>query len=209
MKEYLLKFTGADWASIVKTLIYFAMFCIAFFSLKDAIKNLISRIKNFAGASFASPEQAEQKVGETDNNAEKFDNVVLENYRKGVESDLHQLKDGDEEKIKFLIVELAVTRMVLNFEKIYSIIYGGQILFLKELNIFRAGKPKGEFEHYYVAIRSTNMEVFENMSFPEYMKFLLDAGLLTEQGVNYIITPVGIEFVNWLVREGKLENKSP
>ena len=207
MKEYLLRFTGADWASIVNTLIYFAAFCIAFFCLKDAIKSLMSRVKNFGGTNFASSEQAEQKVEKTDNSVVD-NNAVVENYKQGIKTQLD--KDGikDEDKNEFLIKHLATAQILLEFERVYSMIFGGQIRFLKELNASQpAGRPKSHFEKHYAVIRSDNMKFFSDTNFSEYMGFLLARGLIRQVGDNYVINIFGIEFLSWMVREGKIEDK--
>ena len=218
MKEYFLRFTGADWASMVNTLIYFWMLCTLIravvHNFKGDIKSLMSRVKKVGPASFVPKNQAKQEFKEADNNVVTSNlvvtpnSVVLNERMNGIKNEL-EIRDGsNEEQTELLIAHLAGAQILLHFEKIYGAIFGGQIRFLKELNTVRVtGKPKSYFEKYYAALSSTDADFFATTNFSEYMGFLLVTNLIKEAGDNYVINPIGVEFLNWLVTEGKIENK--
>ena len=218
MKEYFLRFTGADWASMVNTLIYFWMLCTLIravvHNFKDDIKSLMSRVKKVGPASFAPKNQAKQEFKKADNNVVTShpvvtpNSIVLNERMNGIKDELKRRDGSDEEKTELLIAHLADAQILLHFEKIYGVIFGGQIRFLKELNTVRVpGKPKSYFEKYYKALSSTDVEFFATTNFSEYMNFLLVTNLTNDVGDNYVITPTGVEFLSWLVTEGKIENK--
>ena len=53
----------------------------------------------------------------------------------------------------------------------------------------------------------TYPEALEKWPNEQYLKFLYDSFLIIKEGDNIHITDLGIEFLTWLAREGRIQHK--
>jgi hypothetical protein len=138
------------------------------------------------------------------------DSIVLRDIEGRIKTDLVQKgleAEGDTAKV--LIKHLAGTRVLLEFEQIHNLIFGSQIFLLKKLNeVAGQGKPSNLIAAHFEHIKSLFPESFGEWSLDQYLGFLLDRSLITTKGNVYHITNLGVEYLTWLTRNGKREDKT-
>jgi hypothetical protein len=110
---------------------------------------------------------------------------------------------------RILIRHLAGSNIVLDFERIYNLIFGSQIQLLKELN---AKTPNGKQEiDVFKGIDKVLYQYREQLSewtHEIYLGYLYNSTLIMKNDENIIhISVKGVEFLTWLVRNGLREDK--
>ncbi|MBU4288097.1 MAG: hypothetical protein KKI12_08000 [Proteobacteria bacterium] len=114
--------------------------------------------------------------------------------------------DGD--SIKVLVKHLAGTQLLLAFERIHSIIFGSQIFLLKRLNESAGvGKPMVFVEQHIDHVRNMFSENLSSWTNEQYLQFLFDRILIVRNDEQLHVTNLGVEYLTWLVRNGRSDNK--
>lgn len=113
--------------------------------------------------------------------------------------------DGDTTTI--LIKHLAVTQRELDFEKIYSSIFESQIYLLRKINETQGSGRLSEYVDSHFASVKEKFEEFNDWDRDKYCQYLLNNGLLITTDNLFIITVKGNEFLTWLAKRGKIEEK--
>jgi len=114
--------------------------------------------------------------------------------------------DGD--TIKVLIKHLGAAKILLEFEQIHNLIFGSQIFLLKKLNeVAGQGKPREFVAAHFEQIKSLFPEILGNWSLEQYLVFLLSRLLITIKGNVFHITNLGVEYLTWMIRNGRREDK--
>lgn len=109
--------------------------------------------------------------------------------------------------VDLLIQYLADANIAREFEFAYSLIFGSQIRLMKHLNELRGvGATKEQTAAFYTQVQATHPEL-NNWSLEEYLTFPLNKLLICIERDNYHITRRGIEFLQWMPRMGRTENK--
>jgi hypothetical protein len=133
------------------------------------------------------------------------DTIVLRDVEGHITSDLQQKgleTAGD--TVKILVKRLAATTILLEFEQIYNLIFGSQIFLLKKLNeVAGQGKASDLIRDYFKRVQNLFPESFNNWSLEQYLEFLINRSLITTRGNIYHITNLGVEYLTWMVRNGK------
>ena len=109
---------------------------------------------------------------------------------------------------EILIKHLAATQIALHFETIHNLIFGSQLTLLKELNSIKPeGLPKKDMDTYISSIFKQFPSAFKDWNHDTYLSFLFShiLILITEQDKIHITTR-GVEFLAWIVRNGKRED---
>lgn len=137
--------------------------------------------------------------------------VVIEEIEKNIKHDLDEKSlnyDGPTNAI--LIRHLAATKLLLEFEIINSLIFGSQLRLLKILNsAISIGKSKYFVTEYFAKVKSDFVDSFKEWDLNMYLEFLYTKLLITNDDEGNIhITYLGQEYLIWLTRNGKNENKS-
>lgn len=111
---------------------------------------------------------------------------------------------------EILIKHLAATQIALNFETTYNLIFGSQLTLLKELNAIKPqGLSKQEVELYISRVFKQFPNSYNDWDFDKYLSFLYSSFLILKTDAETIhITVRGVEFLSWIVRVGKREDKS-
>lgn len=113
--------------------------------------------------------------------------------------------EGD--TIKLLVRYLAATQLALDYEQIYNLIFGSQILLLKRLNeVVGQGKPKEYIDEYFAKVQTTFTDL-KTWSLDQYLDFLFKSTLITNVSGKYHITNKGVDFLSWMIRNGRTENR--
>jgi hypothetical protein len=111
------------------------------------------------------------------------------------------------DSIKVLIKHLAATRVLLEFEQIHNLIFGSQIFLLKKLNeVAGQGKPVEFVATHFEHVKGLFPEQLSEWSLEQYLAFLIGRLLVTTKGNVFHITNLGVEYLTWMVRNGKRED---
>ncbi len=135
--------------------------------------------------------------------------IVLQDIEGRIKGDLKEKgleTEGD--TVKVLTKQLAATMVLLEFEQIHNLIFGSQIFLLKKLNeVAGQGKPAEFIVTYFQNVKGLFPEQLGDWSLDQYLAFLLSRLLIVTRGNVFHITNLGVEYLTWIVRSGKSEDK--
>ncbi len=184
------------------------------FVFKRPLSSFIARVKSIdkSGVKTSATPEAQREEGKKEAVQELLDaigtSIVLKDLEDRIKSDLH--KRGLETKgdtITVLIKHIAGTKMLLGFEQIHNLIFGSQIFLLKKLNeVAGQGKPREFIKSHYQAAQELFSEQLGSWVLDQYLSFLLDRLLITIDDNTYHITHFGVEYLTWIVRNGKRDD---
>ncbi|MBT6230993.1 MAG: hypothetical protein HON76_20505 [Candidatus Scalindua sp.] len=139
-------------------------------------------------------------VGDSIVISELVDRIKAEMEEKGLST------HGD--SVKILIKHLAGTRLLLTFEQIHSLIFGSQIRLLKKLNESTGIGKATDFVHTYIDIaKSTHADNLSSWDYNQYLSYLYSSLLIVDDDNNNIhITELGVEYLTWIIRDGRRED---
>lgn len=113
--------------------------------------------------------------------------------------------EGD--SIRVLVKHLAGTQLLLTFERIHSSIFGSQINLLKTLNeVTGQGRPLREMSQYFERVRIAFKEELGEWSLEQYLGYLFGQSLIVRHDNQFHITNLGVEYLTWMVRNGRRED---
>ena len=137
------------------------------------------------------------------------DSIVISELETKIINDMKDRNlsvDGD--SIKVLVKHLAGTQLLLAFEQIHSLIFGSQIFLLKKLNeSVGVGRPMTFVEQHINVVRNMFPENLSSWTDEQYLQFLYSKLLIIRNDEQLHITNLGVEYLTWLVRNGRSENK--
>lgn len=136
------------------------------------------------------------------------DSVVVKEIETGILADLSSkgLNTSDE-TVHILSRHLAFTQLALQFEQVYDTIFGSQIILLKKLNEHKGiGRDRKFIDDYFSTVKSLWSQ-FKDWDTDTYLSFLIRSNLITLVSGNYHITNKGVDFLTWLIKFGRDENK--
>ena len=114
--------------------------------------------------------------------------------------------EGDTSNI--LIKFLAAATILLEFEQIHNFIFGSQIFLLKKMNeVAGQGREKEYVIGHFERVKVLFGEQLGNWSFEQYMGFFFTRSLVTVDKDNYHITNLGVEYLTWMARNGRSEDR--
>ncbi|HJU20379.1 MAG TPA: hypothetical protein VJ770_28320 [Stellaceae bacterium] len=130
--------------------------------------------------------------------------VIIREQKLRIRKDLEKLSllNNKDETIDILIQHLAIQQLLYAVERTYRIIFGSQIAILNHLNV---NDPTTEriIQVFYEEAETKFPKAYENYSFDAYLSFLINSNLLIKtNNVTYMITPLGKEFLQWMVAQG-------
>jgi hypothetical protein len=112
------------------------------------------------------------------------------------------------ETTKVLIKYLAAAQVGLEFEQIQNLIFGSQIFLLKKLNeVTGQGQLPTLVEAHFEEVQSMFPDSFADWSLEKYLYFLFERNLVVHQDCRYHITNLGKEYLVWMARTGRADNK--
>lgn len=113
------------------------------------------------------------------------------------------------DSVKYLVRNLAVSYINLGHEQAYYAIYGSQIRLLKKLNeVAGTGQSRVFIDEYFKNLDKEFPGIFVNWTTDLYLQFLLNNLLITYQNGLYHITVKGKDFLVWMAKTSKKEDKS-
>ncbi len=106
---------------------------------------------------------------------------------------------GEKEQISVLTRILATTRVESEFSRIAHIIYGSQLEFLVHLSGKHSGATMSVASSFFEKAKESFPDLHSPHAVDEWLKFLYDAGLITEKERVIDITQFGTDFLKYLV----------
>lgn len=133
---------------------------------------------------------------------------VLQDIEGRIRKDLQDRGlDADGDTAKVLIKHLAATKVLLEFEQIHNLIFGSQIFLLKKLNeVAGQGKPREFVVAHFEHIKALFPGTFLDWDIDQYLGFPISRSLVLVQDGMYHITNLGVEYLTWIVRNGRRED---
>ena len=198
-------------AIIIIVLVFFLVF-------RRAITAVIGNVKKVGkdGVTIDQPEPPQPDVRENGRDAvQELVNQVtrsemLDEAKESIEQFLEsQNLPTESNKVEVLVAHLATTQILLEFERIHLFIFGSQITLLKNLNsVAGVGRTKGFLQEFYEAIKTQFPTAFSNWTLDQYLQYLINQLLIRVDGDRFQITIKGVEFLIWMARFGRDENKA-
>ena len=111
------------------------------------------------------------------------------------------------ETVKVLLRHLAGTQLILEFEKIHSVIFGSQLYLLRMLNSSPEGMPEENVSHFYGKVKLQFFESLKNWAVENYLAYLYSSALITKKDNNVYLSNFGVEYLTWIVKNGIAEDK--
>ncbi len=192
------------------------LFALVFvFLFRGPLAALISRITSIdkSGVKAVPAPEAQREKRKTEAVQELLlavgDSIVLRDIEGRIRSDLDERDlETDTDTAKVLIKYLGAARILLEFEQIHNLIFGTQIYLLKRLNeVVGQGEACDHVTTYFESIKERFEDEFANWSLDEYMTFLCNRALVTVEADKYHITNLGVEYLTWIARNGRSENR--
>ncbi|MBI5888237.1 MAG: hypothetical protein HZB82_05950 [Deltaproteobacteria bacterium] len=194
------------------TLVFAAFFIIIF---RKALNGLISRVTSIdkSGVKVAPTPEIQREEQKKEFVQELLlaagDSVMIRDIEERIKTELTSKgleTNGD--TVVVLIKHLAATQLFLKFEQTHSVIFGSQIFLLKKLNeVAGQGKPQEFIVAHFENTKKIYPATFEKWSLEQYLSFLFSWSLLTVKDNNYHITNLGVDYLTWIARYGKSEDK--
>ncbi len=111
-----------------------------------------------------------------------------------------------EHVVEYLTDNLAFARTLWYFENTFTIIYGGQISFLKILNDRQGvGLAKADLDGLWNQHQAKLAPALDSWNGTVYLSFLYARGFIADQGNVVMITETGVEFLMWMIKVGRSE----
>lgn len=206
--EEIIKALGWPHFSFLFALIFVLLF-------RSQLAGLISRVTSIGkeGVKASPTPEAQREKQKTEAVQELLlaigDSIVLRDVEGSIKSDLSSRGleiEGD--AVKVLIKHLAAAKILLEFEQVHNLIFGSQIYLLKKLNeVAGQGQKRDNVLSHFEHVRERFKSALGNWSFEQYMAFLLGRSLITVDNDTYHITNLGVEYLTWLARSGRSENR--
>jgi hypothetical protein len=111
------------------------------------------------------------------------------------------------ETINLLVRHLAVYQLYHAAEQLYRTIFGSQIAVLKRMN-FEGPMNRDAMRKFYDEAAEKFPMLYNKYPFESYANFLKNHRVVTtNDDINYAITALGKEFLQWMVMEGATDIK--
>lgn len=115
--------------------------------------------------------------------------------------------DGDTNKV--LIKHLAGTQILLAFERVHSLIFGSQIYLLKKLNeVVGQGRDLEFVLNHFAHVKGISPNELGDWDAEQYLAYLYSQILIKRHMDQFHITNFGVEFLTWMARNGRREDKA-
>jgi hypothetical protein len=192
-------------------LIFSLVFALIF---RKAIERFIDRVKSVSRDgvstdSITNDQIQQSKTQVVEDFMRQGDSVLLKEVESAIKANLEEKGlDASSDTAKVLIHHLAATQIALEFEQVYSMIFGSQLYLLKNLNELKgSGLDSDSIQKHYENVKTHFSDSFPSWSVGQYMNFLTSRFLVRQELDRYHITVRGAEFLLWIVRESRRENK--
>jgi len=191
------------------------LFAVLFiFLFRKPLSGLISRVTSVDKSGIKATQTPEaQREDQKRESVQKLlldigNSIVLQDVEGRIRADMKERgleTDGD--TIKVLIKHFAATQILLGFEQIHNMIFGSQIFLLKKLNeVAGQGQTSDFVAKHFAHVKGLFPDYLGNWTLDQYLSFLLSRSLITTKGNVYHITNLGVEYLTWMIRNGRRED---
>ncbi len=190
----------------------FAVFFVLIF--RKPLLSLISRITSIDrnGIKASQTPEAQREVQKKES-IQKFllsigDSIVTQDLESRIMADLNEKGlEAESETPKIVIKWLAATMLLLEFEQIHNLIFGSQIHLLKKLNeVTGQGRSRDFVEAHFERAKELFADQLGKWTLDQYLYLLFSRLLITTKGDVFHITNMGVEYLTWIVRNGRRED---
>ena len=202
--------TNLEWYHLV--FVFAVVFVLVF---RQPLVGLISRITSIdkSGVKATAAPEAQREIEKKEAAQELLraigDSIVLKDLEGRIKTSLEEKgleTEGD--TISVLIKHLAATQILVEFEQIYNLIFGSQIWLLKKLNeVVGQGISEEAIQSHFDNVHEIYKDELGEWSLDQYLEFLIGRSLILYRDGSYHITNLGVEFLTWMARNGRSENK--
>ncbi len=195
------------------------LFAVAFiFLFRQPLSELIKRITKIDKEGLIAEASPESQREKTETSAEAVqqlldvvgNSIVINEMEERIRNELSakgMAVEGDVAKV--LIKHLSGTQLLLEFERIHGSIFGSQIFLLKELNeVAGQGKTEEFIQNYIEHIQELYTEQLGEWTSEQYLDFLYSHLLIVSDAGQIHITNLGVEYLTWMVRNGRREDSA-
>ncbi len=193
-------------------LVFALVFVLLFFK---PLRGFIDRVRSVGKDGVTTADIPKAQIAETKKTAVEDlmrlgDSTLLKEVESAILGELEQKGlDATGDSVRVLTHYLAATQMALEFEQVHSVIFGSQIFLLKKLNEFSGvGLDPSYVQKHFDHVQGLFSEGLGDWNLEKYLSFLLNRLLIRMDFGKYHITVRGAEFLMWLVRMGRNENRS-
>lgn len=110
-------------------------------------------------------------------------------------------KIHESDKVDYLIKELAMTRLIAHFVRVYSLIFGSQLVGLRVLKERRTA-TMDDAKELFNSARNADPEFYRDYKFEAWLSFLKDNWLIAIDDDNITLTPTGDDFLQYVFSQG-------
>lgn len=189
---------------------------IGFILFRKSVVSLLDRITSVSREGLKTSAPTGQIAPDTENvsRARELIDVlaspVIKETEARIKNDLKERGlDYQSETAQVLTSHLAATQLVVFFEETYRIIFGSQIFMLKIANQNRAdGVSFDDIAAHFKNLQQVHSPAFDKWTTDTYVSFLLSSSLLTAREDRYRVTNLGVEFLQWMAKNGIPEGKN-
>lgn len=137
------------------------------------------------------------------------DTIVLREVESHIKTELKERElevEGD--TVRVLIKHFAASKILLEFEQVHNLIFGSQIFLLKKMNeTVGQGVGKDFIVTHYNHVKDMFKDQLAGWTLDQYLAFLIARLLITVKDERYHITNLGVEYLTWMARNGRSENR--
>lgn len=209
-----------DWHLLleyIKVLIYPVIIVATLFYYRKNFTSFIDRLwkLKFPGGELEAEKQIEaQELEKTEPMSIKEledlfdDGDLVQNVKENYEKILEDTKKSNEETINNLLNEIAIRDLVIDFEKIYKVIFGSQISLLQHLNTKGfSGDTRVYLESFFQTVKNI-WPILKDWNLDQYLGYLITKSLIDTSQGTYKITDRGKSFLSYVFNSGYTDQKS-
>jgi hypothetical protein len=133
-----------------------------------------------------------------------FDNPLIREQETAIQADLRARRlEAPEDRERGLVKTLALTQIILHFERVHGSIWASQHTLLRTLNERPAGLTEQELKPFYDTAKAEYGVIYDAYSFERWLGFLHSYKLVAQVEDRYVISVCGREYLQYLVATGK------
>jgi len=204
-------------ASITKEHMIFAFALMFIFTFRAPLSGLINRTVKIGKDGLSTTNTSDTQAGASESTSESVqklldvvgNSIVINEQEERIVADLEsQSLDASGDTARVLVKHLAGAQLLLGFEQIHSSIFGSQIRLLKKLNeLAGVGRSVEFMSEHFEEVKKRNPELSDDWDMDKYLEFMFLHLLITQDRSQYHITNLGVEYLTWVARNGKSEDK--
>jgi hypothetical protein len=189
------------------------VFVLLFF--KSEIRTLIPRLKKASLSGVELNDEAEKQSDTTklvanlsnisSDKLTQFEGIhrtkAMTELELSLKADLKKIADQNnfdsEKTIDYVINRLAMERLLKQFDYIYRGIFGSQLSFIYKLK--SSDLSKNNARKFFDEANNQDTEFYKGYTFSKWINYLKNMNLIHESNSKFIITPVGIDFLQYML----------